>query len=273
MNRPDTLFDARIRHALEVRARGGIPEHVDLWPRLRQAAAARDGEVTGERRNLRSGRRIILVVAACMALLMGSVAIAAAASPSLRHLLQQTGIVIAPFQEGESMDAHGRPLAIRPLPRFTLFYPQSQPAGLTFHEIGQLFPPRHGRGYGEWPASCLVPSRCPDVSRAFSAPPHTGRPVGIPSLLAPFWRTSTRLVWFRFSAPDRRFIQIAEWDAAKSPVKSFSRTAVPAPNPRKPDTLLVLAKGGTTIAIETNLGAAEAWRVADSLQSLHLPAR
>ncbi len=52
-------------------------------------------------------------------------------------------------------------------------------------------------------------------------------------------------------------------------MKSLSAAAIPSLGPGAPEALIVLSKGDTTIAIETNLGSSEARRVAESLQPLN----
>jgi hypothetical protein len=279
MHRLNADLDTQIRHALTAHGRTGIPEDVDLWPRLERLAVDRHGAGAEARRLRRSPRRILVVAALCLAVLTGGVAVATAASPALRHFLQEAVPGLPPgIKLGESMDAQGRPLVVRPLPPFMLYYPHSRPAGLTYHDIGQLIPRGHGvetaESGGGGPAGACVrqPARCAAASQSYIAPPQAGVPPDTPSLLVPFWRKAARVVWFAFLAPtDQRFVQIAEWDAARSSVKSVSHATVPAPDSHVPDTLLVLRQGRTTIAIETNLGAVEARRVAASLQPLKLP--
>jgi hypothetical protein len=260
---PNTALDMQLQRALEERGRGGIAPEVDLWPRLERTARAQLTTGT-DRVAPKPVRRMLLVVAVCATIFAGGTAIAAASTP-LRHFLYGTVFGLPPGVTGVARDAHGRLRAIQSLPPFTLYYPRFQPAELTSRETGRLFPPRHGVGFGEWEGD---PSS--RAAQAFTAPPHAGRNPGMPSLLVPFWRTPTKVVWFGFAAPDQRFIQIAEWDRAKSPVKMLTHAVVPVPNVHRPDTLLVLRKGRTTIAIETNLGPSKAHRVAASLRPLKL---
>ncbi|MGI8552802.1 MAG: hypothetical protein ACR2PL_18745 [Dehalococcoidia bacterium] len=269
MNRQELLMSGRIRHALDARARRGIPDSIDLWPRLEQAALAQRRTGTGERAEMRSGRRVIVVLVACVALLTTGVAAAAAASPPLRHFLQETVTGIPAGHAGWSMDTHGQPVQIQPLPPFTLFYPQSQPAGLLIRGIGQLHPRYGADGFGSGYQCPAPPAPCPPGIAVF-IPPHPA--VRLPTLLTPFHSTATNVVWFGSHGipPDQRFLQIVEWDMTMSPLKSLSAAAIPTLSPGKPETLLVLSRGSTTIAIDTNLGSSEAQQVADSLQPLTL---
>jgi hypothetical protein len=272
MNRHDLMMSTRIRQALEARARRGIPDGVDLWPRLQGAAIAQNLVGTGGRLTLGSARRIILVVATCAALLTSGLAVAAAASPSLRHFLQKTLFAIPAGSAGAGIDAHGQPLQIQPLPPFPLFYPAWQPTGLLIRGVGQLHPSSGAEGFG-WRYDCPAPpAACPPGITVF-IPPHPA--IGLPSLLTPFQGTVTDVVWFGSHAipPDRRSIQIVEWDAATSPVKSLPAAAVPSLGSNEPETLLVLIRSGTTIAIETNLGSSVAQRVAGSLKPFTPSAR
>lgn len=147
MNQQQSTFSRRIRQALEARARSGVPEHVDLWPRLQRTFADHNGVSPGEISVLRSGRRIIFVAAVCIALLTSGVA-AAAASPSLRHFVQETVFGIPAGHAGAGTDAHGQPFQIQPLPPFALLYPTSQTEGLWIRGIGQLHPRYGADGFG-----------------------------------------------------------------------------------------------------------------------------
>lgn len=268
MKRANVVSDVHIRQALEARAREGIRPDVDLWPRLELAVAGQRGVGARYPRRQLALRHMALALLVCMASLAVGVAGAGAASPPLRHFLLQA-VGIAPESSGSAMDASGRPVAIHPLPPFTLYYPQIRPGGLTYHVIAQLIPLGQGAeieesaGQGP-PMSCTgAAAQCPNPIRGLYSTLPDGH-LGSPSLLVPFNNTSTRVVWFGFAGANQSFFQIAEWDAAASPVKDLSSI----PSAAK---LLMVKKGGTTIAIETNLGPAEAQNVADSLGSLQLP--
>lgn len=99
-------------------------------------------------------------------------------------------------------------------------------------------------------------------------PPHPSD--GLPSLLIPFDGTGTDVVWFGVHdiPPNKAFVQIVEWDATSSSLKTLSAGAVPVLHAGHPETLLVLTKGATTIAIDTDLGPSIARQVAGSLQPL-----
>jgi hypothetical protein len=270
MKRPNVVSDLHIRQALEARARGGIRPDIDLWPRLEHAVAGQRQAGARYPRRQRALRHTALALLVCMGSLAGGVAGAGAASPHLRHFLLQA-IGLAPEGPAAAMDASGRPVEIHPLPPFTLYYPQIQPAGLTYHVIAQLIPLGQGVeiegsvGMGP-PMSCTAAAaQCPNPIRGLYSTLTDGR-LGSPGLLVPFSNRSTRVVWFGFAGVDQSFLQIAEWDAAASPVKDLSGASIPPAA-----SLLTVKKGGTTIAIETNLGPAEAQNVADSLESLQLP--
>ncbi|MGI8824816.1 MAG: hypothetical protein ACR2JC_04075 [Chloroflexota bacterium] len=190
MNRQDPTFSMRIQRALEARART-IPEDVDLWPRLQQVIDGCDRVGTGKSVLLRSGRRIILVAAVCAALFASSVAAAAASSPSFRHFLQQTVLGIPAGHSGATIDSNGQPLQIQPTPTFALFYPKSQPEGLTIRGIGQLNPRYGVGGFGSRYDCPPPPAACPPGFTVF-IPPHPA--VGLPSLLTPFQGTPTDVV-------------------------------------------------------------------------------
>jgi hypothetical protein len=267
MNQRDAMLSRSIRRSLDARARSGVPEETDLWPRVQRAYTAEMRVCGSGRAVLRSGRRLIYAVAVCAVLVTSGAAIAAAASPSLRHFLQETVLPIPVGHAGAGLDVHGQPLQIQPLPSFTVFYPASQPDGLLIRGVGQ-FHPRYGAdGFG-WRYDCPTPpAPCPPGITVFT-PAHPA--VGLPSLLAPFAGKQTDVVWFGSHGipPDGRFIQIVEWDAATSPVKSLSPTAISLLDPREPETLLEVSRAGTTIAIDTNLGGSVAQQVADSLRPI-----
>jgi hypothetical protein len=268
MTRRNAISDVQIRHALEARAQEGIRPDVDLWPHLEDAAAEQRGAGTRYTRRQRSFGHMVLVLAVCVGSLASGAAGAGAASPPLRHfLLQAIGIPLG--ASGAAMDASGRPVEIQPLPPFTVYFPQTQPAELTYHTTGQLIPLGQGleredsSGHGPAVSCTEPPALCANNPlRALYSTLPNGR-LGSPGLLESFHHRSTRVVWFGFSGADQHFIQIAEWDASASPLKGLSAASIPSAG-----TVLMVKKGSTTIAIATNLGPAEAQNVADSLEPL-----
>lgn len=262
MNLSQHDLDTQLREALIARAHRAFPEGAGLWPRLQHELLVL-GAPTDQPLRHWSWRHIVLLAAACLALLTGT---ALAASPSLRHLLQGGIPGIPAGHSGGGYSHQGVPF-LQPLPAFRVYYPTELPRDLPVRGIGQLNP-RYGHdGWGLGYDCPRPPARCPRAGDVFVAPHPTA---GLPSLLIPFARTNTDVVWFGSHSipPGKGFVQLVEWDVALSTVKSLSPRMIPILHAGHPETLLLLTKGRTTIAIDTDLGTPVAENVAASLKRL-----
>lgn len=269
MTRQDQELETRLRHTLASRATHAFPDQTDLWPRLYQRLPEPSAIRSGPRSQSFRWRQAVLPFAACLVLLIGTAAIAAAASPSFRHLLQ-TRLTGGPARQSSGGYTQEGVPSLHPLPAFPLYYPSALPHNLRqIHGIARLNS-RNGRDVFAAGGNCpRPPAPCPAMLTGVFIPPHPS--AGFPSLVIPFARTTTDVVWFGVAdfPPGAGFVQIAEWDAAGSPLKTLTPSMVPRLHPGERETLLTLRKGKTTIAIDTDLGRSVAQSAAGSLLPFH----
>jgi hypothetical protein len=265
------MNETQLRRALVDLAVAGVPDEEDTWSRIRAAVIARGAPRRRRVSRPRAWRRPGLLAALTLAALFSTAAVAAAASPSFRHFLQ-TRLPGGPAGQASGGYTQGGVPSLHPLPAFPLYYPAALPHTLAqIHGIARLNS-SNGRDVFSAGGNCPPrPAPCtPRLTDAF-IPPHPT--AGFPSLLIPFARTTTDVVWFGVAdfPPRTGFVQVAEWDATRSPLKTLSPGTVPRLHPGRRESLLILTRGRTTIAIDTDLGGALARKVAASLRPFRQP--
>ncbi len=277
MTPEDTRFATELRRALEGRVQTNADSSV-VWNRV-QRAVADSSSTAGVRTRRRSPVwKAAAILATCLLMTAGAVGVAAAASSQVRHLLRDAIPLVPPGHDGEAMSASGYPLQIQPTPAFQVFYPTYRPHHMPIRGVGQLGGSGSGDGGGVGYGAGCVSGRCPDLThvnlpRAFA--PANGSS-GLPIPLNAFELNSTDVVWFGFHGvpPDRRVIQIVEWDPRKYPA-TLESDIRPEGAPLYFREVhgrihVALTRDGTAIRLQTNLAPAVARRLIASLRLINV---
>lgn len=277
MTPEDTRLAAELRRALEGRIKSNADSSV-VWNRV-QRAVVDSSSTAGVRTRRRSPVwKAAAILASCLLMTAAAVGVAAAASSQVRHLLRDAIPLVPPGHDGEAMSASGFPLQIQPTPAFQVFYPTYRPHHMPIRGVGQLGGSGSGNGGGVGYGAGCASSRCPDLThvnlpRAFA--PANGSS-GLPIPLNAFELNSTDVVWFGFHGvpPDRRVIQIVEWDPRKYPA-ALESDIRPEGAPlyfRDVHSRIhvALTRGGTAIRLQTNLAPAIARRLIASLRPINV---
>jgi len=272
MMQDDDMVTTSVERVLKERAAQGIPNGLDLWPRI-ERRVAQQAQTPRRQSQFRFVRRTRILAASCLVAALTSSGLAISASPTLRHALAQVIPLFPPGHDGVSMSRDGHLLAISPTPPFRVFYPDAVSPTLRYHAIGQW----HGDGTVRGTTGGILSSAyCPNEdhdcnTRARQAtlqmfPGIRGAPTGLPPIVVSAVGKGLDVVWFGMHGlpPDSERVEIAEWDA-----KAFPRD-VGVTESLQTGTIVTLVKDGTEIEVQTNLGVSATQSLADSLHKVDL---
>jgi len=291
MTRERNVALTATQRSLEERAVRVIPDDLDLWPQVHQRLVAQRSQREargGGTGLLRSLRHAVLVLPVCLALGLGGLGVAAAASPLLRHALEQTFGLPGWGSSGEAMDTRGQPLELHPTPRFRVYYPSALPATMAFRAIGQFHLAGDTLGANGGITSNVL---CPQVGAPADCDARARRatlslfpgfdqvPPAQPSLVVPLVQQGIDVVWFGMHAlpPEAGRIEIAEWNASRAlsrPGTTITIAGHPATlESGQSESTVTFTQNGTSISVRTDLGTAATIRVAESLREFSVNKR
>jgi hypothetical protein len=263
MNRHHDTAARAIAAALAEHLTREVPATMDLLPRVQQRIVARQRTgVTGRGGVPRRLRRGSLLALAMLLVLLGGIAVAAAAVPQVRetlqHLLPNNGGV------GIAESGDGADVALQPPPSFRVALLGYIPAGLTQRSTSYV-PPNQ-------PGTVQLPAIIGGGGPVTPGSTPAYRPPDDLLLQLIALAGGKGAYWVRRSAPaDDRYLDVTE--VAMQPGQSLPPgemlTVVgnhATVRTQGSVTTLTLFADGTSVTIETNLGRAEAVKVAERLR-------
>jgi len=269
MQNNDTTTEA-IARWMEQRAVHGIPDGLDLWPRIQQRVA-QQAQMPRRQNRFAFMRRTRTRASSCLAVVVACAGLAVSTTPALREALAQVIAFIPSGHDGQAMSRDGHPLAISPTPPFRVFYSDTLSSTKSLHAIGQWY----GNGTTLGTKGGISSSvDCPNEDRncntrarhtTLALFPGFGETTpGLPSIVVPVVAKGLDVVWFGMHGlpPDVDRVEIAEWDAKVfAPSAGLSQSSVGG-------TTVTVVKDGTAIEVQTTLGLSATQRIADSLHAI-----
>lgn len=282
-------YDLTMSKALKRSGPGDIPAAADIWPKVRMRLERNALTMEG-RRSWPPFRMMVKVAAglvAALLLVVGSLAVAAAASPGVRDVLhraaEQVGL-LPPVSSGVSVTGSGGFHDLQPVPPFRVFYLPTVPSQTPAEQVGQILPSTSGPGGVVAPLGFLTCSPTNTACRHAFEFLHLPCDVACQYYRRPFpqfryppdveseYERGIATVWCWYSAVPRGadYLHIVEHPATVVDTPPHGGTVtiggIPATLQQSgANTAIAFVRSGTSVTLTTNLGRAAAMNAAESL--------